>query len=103
MVIAVWLLCETAYFGFYTIRSYGDGGLKEAKLGSEYFTLLLPIFCEINQWDLLARKSEPNQNLRRSWRVGQGRLDVLKRPPGTEGSQYYYADGEEMKERASIV
>jgi len=79
MIVAVWLLSETLYFAFHTTRSYGDAGLKDAKLG------------------------KPNHFLRRSWRVGQGRLDILKRPPGTEGSQYYYADGEEMKERASIV
>jgi hypothetical protein len=103
VIIAVWLLSETLYFAFHTTRSYGDAGLKDAKLGSESLHLLLPVFYVINQRDLLVRKSEPNQFLRRSWRVGQGRLDIVKRPPGTEGSQYYYADGEEMKERASIV
>lgn len=78
------------------MRSYGEEGLKDAKLGSES-----SLYCGFQNVTLLA--SGPNQSLRRSWRVGQGRMDVLKRPPGTEGSQFYYADGEEMKERASIV
>lgn len=46
---------------------------------------------------------EPDSLAKRSWRVGQSRSNVLKHPPGTDHNPHYYAEGEEMKERASIV
>ena len=43
VIIAIFLLFETGYFAFCTIRSYGEPGLKDAKLGSEFFPVLLNI------------------------------------------------------------